>query len=145
MEKKPLQSKPQRLLKNEGWTPYVRYQKETDTWITKAIKEERGDSEEMEETMDQTASKIRILMDRKQLDIMARLVAYLYHDKKDDYTEIASDLRIEHIYKDLRSIDEWLDIQYKQLERQEKSDKRINQLDKEIIDEQSEQKKGKYI
>ena len=145
MEKKPLQCKPQRLLKNEGWTPYVRYQKETDTWITKAIKEERGDSEEMEETMDQTASKIRILMDRKQLDIMARLVAYLYHDKKDDYTEIASDLRIEHIYKDLRSIDEWLDIQYKQLERQEKRDKRINQLDKEIIDEQSEQKKGKYI
>ena len=79
MEKKPLQSKPQRLLKNERWTPYVRYQKETDTWITKAIKEERGDYKEMEETMGKIASKIRILMDRKQLDVMARLVAYLYH------------------------------------------------------------------
>ena len=55
MEKKPLQSRQQRLLKNERWKPYIRYKKETDTWITKAIREERPDSEKMERTMDKVS------------------------------------------------------------------------------------------
>ena len=137
MEKKPLPSRPQRLLKNERWRPYVRYEKETDTWIAKAIREERSDSEKMEGTMDKISSKIKVLMERDELDIIARIVAYMYHDKKDDYMEIASDLRKEHIYKDLRRIDQWLNIQYQRIETQDEKYKKLNELDMEIINEQS--------
>ena len=52
MEKKPLLSKPLKLLKNERWRPYVRYEKETGAWIAKAIREERPGREKMEETVD---------------------------------------------------------------------------------------------
>jgi len=137
MAKKHLPSRQQRLLKNERWKPYVRYKKETGEWIAKAIREERPDSEKMERTMDQISSKIKILMERKELDIIARIVAYMYHDKKDEYTGIASDLRKEHIYKDLRSIDQWLNIQYHRLEDQDERNKNINEFDLEIINEQS--------
>ena len=137
MEKKPLPSRLQELLKNEKWKPYIRYQKETDTWIAKAIEEVQEGKRIVEETMDQIPSKIKVLMDRKQLDIMARLVAYMYHEKKDEYEKDASDLRKEHIYKDLKSINEWLGIQYRRIGQQEERDKRINTLDQEIIDEQS--------
>ena len=135
MAKKLLRSKLLRSPTNERWTPYVRYKKETDTWITKAIKKNQPGNEEMEEKMDRITSKIRILMDRDQLDIIARLVAYLYHDKKDSYKEIASDLRKEHIYKDLRSIDQWLSIQYERLKDREIREEKFNKFDKEIIDE----------
>ena len=137
MEKKPLLSKPPELLKNERWKPYVRYQKETDTWIAKAVKEVQEGKRITEETMDQISSKIKVLMDRKQLDIIARLVAYMYNDKKDEYEKDASDLRKEHIYKDLKSINEWLGIQYRRIGEKEERDKKINTLDQEIIDEQS--------
>ena len=137
MEKKPLLSKPLELLKSERWKPYVRYQKETDTWIAKAVKEVRKGKRIMEETMDQISSKIKVLMDRKQLDIIARLVAYMYHEKKDDYEKDASDLRKEHIYRDLKSINEWLGIQYRRIGQQEEKDKKLHTLDQEIIDEQS--------
>ena len=137
MAKKPLHSKPLKLLKNERWRPYIRYEKETDTWVAKAVREVQEGEQNMEEAMDQIPSKIRILMDREQLDIIARLIAYMYHDKKDEYEELASDLRKEHIYKDLRSINQWLNIQYQQIERQEEKDKKINTFDKEIINELS--------
>jgi hypothetical protein len=81
----------------------------------------------MEETAEST---IEILMTRSELDIIARLVAYMYHDKIDEYKEIASDMRKDHIYKDLRSINMWLNSQYQQLEKQ---------------DEQSKQKKRQYV
>jgi len=100
---------------------------------------------EMEKTMDQISSKIKISMDRKELDIIARLVAYMYHDKKDEYEELASDLRKEHIYSDLRSINQWLSIQYQRLEIEDERNKRINEFDQEIINEQSEQNKGKHF
>ena len=138
MEKKPSLSRPQRLLKSERWRPYIRFEKETGEWIAKAIREERPGNEKVEETMDKMSSKIKILMDRKELDIIARLVAYMYHDKKDEYAEAASDLRKEHIYKDLRSIDQWLNIQYQRLETQDERNKNINEFDLEIINEQSE-------
>jgi len=138
MEKKPLPFRPPRLLKNERWRPYIRFKKETGEWIAKAIREERPNNEKVEEIMDKMSSKIKILMERKDLNIIARLVAYMYHDKKDDYTEIASDLRKEHIYEDLRSIDKWLNIQYQRLEDQDKRNKNINEFDLEIINEQSE-------
>ena len=135
MERRLSQSKPLKLLKNEKWKPYIRYQKETDTWVAKAIRKERSGNEKMEETVEELTSKIRILMERGQLDIIARLVAYMYHDKKDEYTEVASDLRKEHIYKDLRSIDQWLNIQYDRLKTQEKKDEKFNLLTQEILDE----------
>ena len=136
MEKKPLPSRPLGLLKNERWKPYIRYQKETDTWIAKAIREKPAKDEEMEEAMGKIISKIRILMDKPQLDIISRLVAYLYHDKVDDYKEIASDLRKDQIQKDLKEIDQWLNIQYNRLAQQEERDKKFNKINKEILDEQ---------
>ena len=145
MEKKPLPSRPLRSPKNERWKPYIRYSKETGEWITKAIREERPREEKMETIMDQVSSKIKITMNREELDIIARLVAYMYHDKKDEYEELASDLRKEHIYSDLRSINQWLNIQYNRLEELEERDKRLNNLDQEIINEQSEQDKGKHL
>ena len=138
MEKKPSLSRPQRLLKSEKWRPYIRFEKETGRWIAKAIREKRPGRQEMEGIMDKMSSKIKILMERDELDIIARIVAYMYHDKKDDYTGIASDLRKEHIYKDLRSIDQWLNIQYQRLEDQDERNKNINEFDLEIINEQSE-------
>ena len=119
MEKKHSHSKPQELLKNERWRPYIRWEKETGTWIAKAIREERPVSKKVERTMDKIPSKIKILMERDELDIIARIVAYMYHDQKDGYMDIASDLRKEHIYKDLRSIDQWLNIQYQRIEAQD--------------------------
>jgi len=137
MAKKHLPFKQQRLLKNERWRPYIRYEKETDTWITKAIREEQPGREKMEETVDKISSKIKILMERNELDIIARIVAYIYHDQKDEYMDIASDLRKEHIYKDLRSIDQWLNIQYQRMEAKDERDRNINEFDLEIINEQS--------
>jgi len=128
MGKNPLLSKQQRLLKNERWKPYVRYNKETDRWISKAIRIDRKGDEGVEEIME--ASEIKVLMDRKQLDVIARLVAYMYYEKIDEYEELASDLRKEHIYKDLRSIEKWLTCQYKKIEEK---------------DEQLEQAKRKYL
>ena len=145
MEKKPSRSRQLKLLKSEKWRPYIRFEKETGEWIAKAIREERSGEEEMEKTMDQMSSKIKVSMNRKELDIIARLVAYMYHDKKDEYEEIASDLRKEHIYSDLRSINQWLDIQYNRIEQREERDKQINTLDQEILNEQSEQDKGKHL
>jgi hypothetical protein len=113
---------------NERWKPYVRYNKDEDSWVSKAIKIDRPRDEEVEEVDE--GKRVQILMTRKELDIIARIVAYMYHDKKDEYEEIASDLRKEHIYKDLRSIDIWLNSQYKQLERE---------------DEQSKQDKRKHL
>ena len=137
MEKKPLQSKPPRLSKNERWRPYIRFEKETGRWIAKAIREERPDSEKMERTMDKISSKIKVLMEREELDIIARIVAYMYHDQKDTYLDTASDLRKEHIYNDLRSIDQWLNIQYQRMESQDERNKKLNEFDMEIINEQS--------
>ena len=121
MGKNPLLSKQQRLLKNERWKPYVRYNKETDRWISKAIRIDRKGDEGVEEIME--ASEIKVLMDRKQLDVIARLVAYMYYEKIDEYEELASDLRKEHIYKDLRSIDVWLNSQYQRLEDEDEQPK----------------------
>jgi hypothetical protein len=113
---------------NERWKPYIRYNKDTDSWISKAIRVDRYRDEEMEEIME--TAQIEVLMDREQLDIIARIIAYMYHDKRDEYEEIASDMRKEHIYKDLRSIDTWLNSQYQRLEKE---------------DEQSKQEKRKHF
>ena len=98
-----------------------------------------------EKTMDKISSKIKILMSRDELDIIARIVAYMYHDNKDDYMQISSDLRKEHIYKDLREVDKWLNIQYQRIEKDDERNKKLNDLDLEVINEQSKQKKRKYL
>ena len=136
MEKNPLPSRLQKLQRNERWKPYIRYDKETDTWIAKAVREEQPESKKVERTMDKIPSKIKVLMERNELDIIARIVAYMYHDQKDEYINASSDLRKEHIYKDLRSIDQWLNIQYQRIETQDEKNKKINNLDMEIINEQ---------
>ena len=128
MEKNHLQFKQQKLQKNETYRPYVRWNKETDEWVYKAIKVNRPGDEKMEENKQIT--QIHIRMNREELDTIARLVAYLYHDKIDEYLEIASDLRKEHIHNDLRKIDEWLNLQYNKLETK---------------DEQPEQDKREHI
>ena len=113
---------------NERWKPYIRYNKDTDSCISKAIRIDKAREEKVEEIMEST--QIKVLMDREQLDIIARIIAYVYHDKKDEYEEIASEMRKEHIYKDLRAIDLWLNGQYQRLED---------------ANEQSEQEKRKHI
>ena len=107
MEKNHSQYKQQGLLKNEVPKPYIRRDKETDKWTMCAYTE----------TSIQEETTIEIIMDRKQLDTIARLIAYLYHDRKDDYIDVATDQPKEHIYQDLRSIDQWLTEKYNQLER----------------------------
>ena len=110
-------SKQQRLLTNERWEPYIKWDKETDEWIYKAIQVDSYRDEEMEE------NDYKIEKTREQLDIISRIVAYLYHDKKDEYEEIASEMRKKHIYADLRSINIWLDSQYRQLEEKNEQSK----------------------
>ena len=110
-------SKQQRLLTNERWEPYIKWDKETDEWIYKAIQVNSYRNEEMEE------DDHKIEMTRKELDIISRIVAYLYHDKKDEYEKIASDMRKKHIYADLRSINIWLESQYRQLEEKNEQSK----------------------
>ena len=58
-------------------------------------------------------------MERKELDIIARLVAYMYHEKREEYENLASDERKGHIYDDLRSIDRWLAERYQYLKTNE--------------------------
>ena len=60
----------------------------------------------------------REVVDRNQLDLIAKIVTYLYHDKRKEYEKIASDKRKAHIYNDIKAIDQWLSSQYKQLERE---------------------------
>ena len=110
-------SKQQRLLTNERWEPYIKWDKETDEWIYKAIQVNIYRNEEVEE------NDYKIEMTKKELDIISRIIAYLYHDKKDEYEKIASDMRKKHIYADLRSINIWLDSQYRQLEEKNEQSK----------------------
>ena len=60
-------------------------------------------------------------MDRNQLDLIAKLIAYMYHDKRAEYEKIASDERKAHIYNDIKVIDQWLSSQYKRLEREDEA------------------------
>ena len=47
-------------------------------------------------------------MDRNQLDLIAKIITYLYRDKKKEYEKIASDKRKVHIYNDIKAIDQLL-------------------------------------
>ena len=65
------------------------------------------------------------MITRKQLDLISKIVMYLYHDKKKEYEKIASDTRKAHIYNDLKVIDEWLASQYKRLEAEDEAKRKI--------------------
>ena len=55
------------------------------------------------------------MVNRNQLDLIAKIVTYLYHDERKHYEETASQERKNHIYKDVKAIDQWLSSQYKRL------------------------------
>ena len=65
------------------------------------------------------------MVNRRQLDIIAKLVSYMYHDKRAEYEEIASDERKDHIYRDIRIIDQWISSQYKRLEAEDEAKRKI--------------------
>ena len=102
MEKKDSQSKQQELLKKIKIVPYVRYNKKTEDWTMKA-------------KLIENSNEIIITMERKQLDSIAKIVAYLYHDEREKYIQTTSETRKGHIYKDLEDINQWITIEYKKL------------------------------
>ena len=55
------------------------------------------------------------MITRKQLNIIAKIVTYLYHDERKHYEETASEERKHHIYRDIKAIDQWLSSQYRRL------------------------------
>ena len=59
------------------------------------------------------------MITRHQLDLISTIIAYLYHDKREEYEKIASNIRKNHIYNDIRDIDQWLTSQYKRLEAED--------------------------
>jgi len=102
MEKKDIQSKRQKLQKKGKPVPFIRYNKETEEWIMRANLIESHEEEFFN-------------MTKKQLDSIAKIVSYLYHDKKQQYMKSSSELRKMNIYYDLKNIDQWLTEQYNKL------------------------------
>jgi hypothetical protein len=82
--------------------PDIKYDKVTEEWTMRAkLIESREEPE--------------IIMTKKQLDSIAKIISYLYHDKKQQYMKSSSELRKLHIYNDLKDIDQWLTIEYNKL------------------------------
>jgi len=67
------------------------------------------------------------MITRKQLDIIAKIVIYLYHDERKHYEETASEERKNHIYRDIKSIDQWLSSQYRRLGVKDAEKRKIKQ------------------
>ena len=102
MVKKDFQYKQQKSQKKNKIVPSIRYDKKQDKWTikTKSIVKPQ---EEL------------IMINKKQLDSIAKMVSYLYHDEQKSYLESSSDTRKYHIYQDLKEIDMWLTSVYKKL------------------------------
>jgi len=66
-------------------------------------------------------------VNRKQLDLIAKIVTYLYHDERKHYEETASEERKHHIYRDIKSIDQWLSSQYRRLGVEDAKKRKIQQ------------------
>ena len=66
-------------------------------------------------------------MTRKQLDLIAKIVTYLYHDERKHYEETASEERKHHIYRDIKAIDQWLSSQYRRLGVEDAKKRKIKQ------------------
>ena len=110
MEKKDILFKQQKLQKKNKPIPFVRYNKETEEWTMRA-------------KLIESQEEPKITMTKKQLDSIAKIISYLYHDKKQQYMKSSSELRKLHIYNDLKDIDQWLTMEYNKLrgEDEEKS------------------------
>ena len=67
------------------------------------------------------------MITRKQLDIIAKIVTYLYHDERKHYEETASEERKHHIYRDIKAIDQWLSSQYRRLGVEDAKKRKIKQ------------------
>ena len=67
------------------------------------------------------------MITRKQLNIIAKIVTYLYHDEKKHYEETASEERKHHIYRDIKAIDQWLSSQYRRLGVEDAKKRKIKQ------------------
>ena len=103
MEKKDIQSKQQKLRrKTSKYVPEIKYDKVTEEWTMRA-------------KLIESQEKPRIIMTKRQLDSIAKIISYLYHDEKKHYMETADDVRKTHIYNDLKSIDQWLTQEYNKL------------------------------
>ncbi len=103
MEKKDIQSKQQKLQrKTSKYVPNIKYDKVTEEWTMRA-------------KLIETQEEPRITMTKKQLDAIAKIVSYLYHDKQQQYMKSSSELRKMHIYNDLKDIDQWLTMEYNKL------------------------------
>ena len=90
MEKKDIQSKQQKLQrKTSKYVPNIKYDKVTEEWTMRA-------------KLIETQEEPRITMTKKQLDAIAKIVSYLYHDKQQQYMKSSSELRKMHIYNDLK-------------------------------------------
>ena len=78
--------------------PHIRYNKETDKWTHNVTYQNQPKDKEEIVQPDIPIPEVK----RSELDIIARLVAYMYHEKREEYELLASDDRKEHIYNDLR-------------------------------------------
>ena len=56
---------------------------------------------------------------REQLDIIERIINYVYHEKREEYESLASNERKKHIMQDCKAADAWLIQQYAFLNRKE--------------------------
>ena len=98
--------------------PHIRYNKETDEWTSSVTYPNQPEEETIcPKLWDPIAKPPEVK--RKELDIIARLVAYMYHEKREEYENLASHERKEHIYNDLRSIDRWLAERYQYIKTNE--------------------------
>ena len=85
--------------------PLITYDKETDKIDIKVL---YGNDEPR-------PVKNQLIVTRDELDKIARIIAYVYHEKREEYEALASPERIEHIYNDLRAVDRWLAERYQYL------------------------------
>ena len=120
MEKNHSQYKQQKLQKKNKIVPCLIGDPKTGDWTIKSKL-----IEVQEESFKETSGEITIYMDKKQLNSIAKIVAYIYNDEKTHYMKSTSDMRKQHIYNDLKIIDEWLTLQYNRLKESNEEKSKI--------------------
>ena len=139
MEKNRL---PSRLQSLKTPKPYIRYDKERDDTIVSVYYDDpepttADEFNKLPYDTEWNGNKLEILwkdpgpMTRKQLNIIERIVSYVYHEKHEEYDTLASKERKEQIRKDCKSVDSWLAAQYAFIDL----NKRLDKIEKEINEE----------
>ena len=97
--------------------PSIRYDKEMDETIISVYYDdpEPTTADEFNEELFKDPGPIT----RKELNIIEKLVNYVYHEKREEYESLASNERKEHIMQDCKAADAWLIQQYAYLDRKE--------------------------